>query len=871
MIKWVSILFLGLLSVSAHSQPEGIDSQVEMQGGDVSMEAFIDFLSEEAGVLFSYSSQQIQATRTIHLPKGKKSVREILHWLEQEYGVDSRMIENQLILKRAGDRKAVNLNEQLHTISGFLYDDSTGETLIGATVFASGTEHGTASNAFGYYSISLPEGKYELSYSYLGYENRKAYVHLKENITQSMALKPERILLPAVLIQTGIRQTLTGGSQMSQLDFRPEQLNKLPEFAGESGLIKGLQTLPGIKTHSDGSAFFFVRGGDKDQNLIIIDDATVYNPSHLFGYYSMVIPDFTKDIRVYKSDMPVHLGDRLSSIVDIRTRDGNLNHFHLTGMLNPLVSRFSLEGPIVKDKSSFFTSLRTSNIQWIYKSFVPNLDFRFSDFNVKWNYKPNNRNRIFFTYFLGADDLLNRVSETSYSGIRWNNMATSLRVNRVVNPAMFMNVSLIGSIYQYTLDLEGNRWRSNIASLSLKSDVHYYPRPDITIQYGFNLSNYAFDPGSLTLGGVTRFLPTISSGKSVESVLYGRISHRLNQKWRYSAGFRMPLWNNTGPTTLYLYSEDYSLIDTVAISNNKSYKSFLHFDPRLSLSYSIDSSRSVKFSYGAYHQYIHLLSNSTSPFTSIEVWLPSGLNIKPQRADQLALGYYHSFGESDLHFSLEGYFKNMQNQIDYEPHADMLINPLVEGELRYGRARAYGMEWFLEKKYGRLNGWASYTWSRVFLKTPGINEGNTYRAFRDRPHDISLFLNYELTPRLLLSGNWNWYTGSPVTLPIGFYAYNDTTIPLYGEKNNARLPDYHRLDLALRYILNKPGSRYKHSLSFSLYNVYGRKNPVSVNYNRIQKDQRLVVPADLFGMEGLVYSQRDLLRVMPSISYKFEL
>jgi len=865
------MIFFLCQSLILTAQQELLNESVELDDGLFTIENFIEQISGQTGILFSYSSQQINAKKQLEYEGGKERLFEILKMLGEQHQIDYVVVENQIVLKQKGKDEAVEFNQKLYSISGYLYDSNSGETLIGAAVIVTGTGSGTISNAFGYYSISLPEGRYELSYSYLAFQKERVSVNLTNNLNKSIYLKPTRITLPPVLIRSDIKTRLLESSQMSRLDIRKDQLDNIPEFGGEVGLIKGLQTLPGIKGHSDGSAFFFVRGGEKDQNLIIIDDAPVYNPSHLFGYYSMVIPEFTKDIKIYKSDMPVHLGDRLSSIIDIRTKDGSLNKFHLTGMINPLVSRLSLEGPIVKGKSSYFASLRTSNIQWIYKAYVPNLDFGFNDFNVKWNYMPNKNNRFYFSFFSGNDILANTISDNTISGINWGNLATSLRWNNVINDKMFVNTVFIASIYQYRLSLASNIWRSNIATVSLKSDFTYYPRPDWRFHYGMNSSTHAFDPGSLTLNGSSKILPTITFGKSQEIDLYFKAIHKIKKRINLSAGFRLPMWINTGPTTLYLYDENYQLKDTVNVANNVRYKGYINFDPRISASYSIDSTSSLKLSYGAYHQYIHLLSNTTSPFTSIEVWLPSGVNIKPQRADQVALGYSKFFKKRLYKLTTEVYYKYMQNQIDYEAHADMLLNPLVEGELRFGKTHAYGIEFLFEKTYGDINGWMSYTYSRVKRKTPEINGGKSYRAFRDRPHDFSIYLNYKLSRKVHFSANWSYYTGSAITTPIGFYEFNDNTVPLYGSKNNDRLPDYHRLDLGFKYIFNKPESRYKHSLSLSLYNAYGRKNPISINYNKIEKDGKLVVPVDLFGTDDLVFSQRDLMRIMPSISYKFEL
>jgi hypothetical protein len=871
-IKKCLFILLAVFHISfAIAQGSILDANVRLNPGKQSMEYFLDLISEQTGVLFSYSSQQIDSKKQFSIESGLYSIKDILMVLGEQYGIDYIIVENQVVLKRKDKESPLEFNEKLYSISGYLYDSATGETLIGAAVVVTGTGSGTVTNAFGYYSISLPEGRYELSFSYLAFEKENVAVNLVGNLDKSIYLKPSRITLPPVLIRSDVRTTLLESSQMSRLDIRKEQLDNIPEFGGEVGLIKGLQSLPGIQGHSDGSAFFFVRGGAKDQNLIMIDDAPVYNPSHLFGYYSMVIPDFTKDIKVYKSDIPVHLGDRLSSVIDIRTKDGNLNKFHLTGMFNPLVSRLSVEGPIVKEKSSYFISFRTSNIQWIYKGFVPNLDFGFNDLNLKWNYIPNSKNRFYFSFFSGNDLLVNNISETNRAGINWSNLASSFRWNRVINSRMFANTVLLASIYQYELGLSGNKWRSNIATINLKSDFSYYPRPDWRLFFGYNFGTYAFDPGSLTLSGASNFLPTITFGKSRETSLYFKSTNKLNDHFSWSAGFRMPVWNNTGPTTLYLYDDDYKLRDTVHIANNQSYKGFIHFDPRVSLNYTIDSSSTVKFSYGSYHQYLHLLSNSTSPFTSMEVWLPSGVNIRPQRGDQVAVGYVKYFDKKHYKLTLEAYYKHMQNQIDYEPHANLLLNPLVEGELRFGKANAYGIEFLFEKTYGDLDGWVSYTYSRVFKKTKEINNGNKYPAFRDRPHDFSINLNYKLSTKTSLSANWSYYTGSAITTPVAFYNYNGYRVPLYGHKNNDRLPDYHRLDLGLKINFNPGESRFKHSLKISLYNAYGRKNAISLNYNKIDENGKLVVPVDLFGTSEFVFSQRDLLRIMPSISYKFEL
>lgn len=849
---------------------QDVSPRITIQADAISVEDLLKEISRQSGVHFSYNPRSIDAGRRISFSVRNATLEATLDKLAGTIPIGYTVIEDQIVLNRREQEE--KRETESFTISGFITDGATGESLIGATVQVLGEGRGANTNGFGYYALNLPAGSYTLEYAYLGYAAERIVIDLQAAENRDVGLQTAPLSLPDVIIET----PLTAPHEEARLgrqELRREDLEKLPEFGGESGLIRGLQSLPGLKTHSDGSAFFFVRGGEKDQNMIIIDDAPIYNPAHLFGFYSLVIPDFTKTIHVHKSDIPVRLGDRLSSIVDVRTKDGNLNKFQFSGAFNPLLTRLSLEGPVVRGKSSFFTSLRRSNFQWIYRRNNPDLELNFGDFSFKWNYKINNNNRLFLTVISGGDLLSNLDgAAANRAGVQWNNFAATIRWNHIFGPKLFSNTVLYTGNYQYKLSSTTDAWHSGIGKLSLKSDFTHYAAANLTTRFGFEIQGYAFNPGKILEGPLIDFFPSIRQDYSRQNVLYYHADLRLGKRWRLGAGIRSSRWENLGPAEFYTFDEQYEPADTVSAGEGV-YQKYARMDPRLSLAYEIGRSSSLKLSYGIYHQYVQLISNSTSPFSSFEVWLPSSRNIKPQRAEQVALGYNRYFPKAGLSLGAEFYHKRMANQIDYEPHARTLLNPLVEGELRFGRMRSYGVEVMLRKDRGRLNGWLSYTYSRALRQTDGVNGGREYPAFQDRPHDLSILLNYQLTERISGSAYWTAYTGSAFSSPTGFYRFNNYTAPIYGEKHNDRLPDYRRLDLAFKFVLNKnPGNRYQHSLTFSIYNALAHRNVVDVNFNKIlENDRTPVVRANTIGREALVATQTDLVRFLPSLTYKFQL
>lgn len=861
----IFILLFLCLAFSGQAQIADVYPPVTIEAENIRVEELLEQITAQTGVKFTYNPRSIDVERQIDYVVRNANLETALSTLGEKIPLQYRLIKDQIVLTLPPEAEP-----ELLTLSGFIEDGYSGESLIGATAAIPGTARGAVTNAFGFYSLPVERGENLLNYSYVGYQQEEFKLSLRQDQRQNVSLQPQAVDLPNVIVELP-RMELLQDRDLGRLELDPNRLSNLPEFGGESGLVKGLQSLPGIQMHSDGSAFFYTRGGERDQNLIIVDDAPIYNPSHLFGFYSIIIPDFAKSIQVYKSDIPANLGDRLSSIVSIRTRDGNLNKLEFSGALNPLVNRFSLEAPLVKQRSSLFVSLRRSNFDWLYERAAPRADLGFGDFNFKLNHKVNDNNRLYFTLITSLDNFTNYASGRN-AGIRWGNLAGTFRWNHIFNPRLFSNTTLYTGNYAYRLFSEPNYWQSALGTLSLKSDFTNYNSATVTTRFGLELQAYFIDPGSVTVDSSLAILPEIKPNYSRKSVLYYQGEFDLSPKLRLDAGVRLINWANSGPATYYEFDEQYQVSDTLQ-AGDEIYNRYIHLDPRLSLRYRIDSSAQVKLSVGRYHQYLQLISNATSPFNSFEVWLPAGPNIQPQSALQVALNYTKYFQRSKLEFSSALYYKKFENQIDYKPHAITLLNPLVEGELRFGDMHAYGLELMLKKELGRLSGWLTYTYSRTRRRTPELNGGRSYPAFQDRPHDLSLLLNYQISPRLLFSTYYTAYSGATFSSPTGFFTYNGQTVPVYGEKNNDRLPAYRRLDVAFKFRLNKDvNRRYQHYLSFSIYNATAHRNVVVVNFNKYPvAGERPLVRTDLLDDVPLSPTQADLIRFFPSLTYQFKL
>ncbi len=877
------LFFLLVFSWNFHvfSQSLPLDNKISLVLKSEKLGKVLKQIEKKGRIKFSYSRKIVPVQERITYKANNKSISQILMEILSPLGIEFVQVEKQVVLRRAKEAivedhpKTDTIRKKSdYTISGNIRELSSGESLIGATIFIDELKSGSITNAYGFYSITIPEGTYQLTYSFIGYKHIQKEIRLYKNTELNIVLEEDTELLKEIVIDASKSIPFIENVQKGHTELKPTSVSQMPALMGEMDVIKSLQSVPGIKLFADGSTFFHVRGGDRDQNLILLDEAPIYNPSHVLGLFSTITPDAVKDIKIYKGDLPVQQGGRLSSLMEIKTNEGNLKKFGFSGSLGMAATRLAVEGPLKKNLSSFFISGRFSNLNWFTKRIAgSNSKIGFYDFNAKFNVAINKNNRLYFSFYSGLDNF----EDIGKSGIQWGNFAGTLRWNHIFNSKLFSNTTLYSSWYNYYLITsvpKNDRWHSSIANVSLKTDFSYFINPENNLYFGAKISFHGFNPGNYEPGNgvLPEGVPIVPKKNTNEIVLYAGNEQQFLEKISVKYGLRLSVWQNFGPTTEYIYDENYNPVEAKEFSGAEIYNTYVELAPRLGLAYQISQKISAKAFYTRSIQNVHLITNSISPFTNFEVWLPSSLNIKPQKADQIGGGLFVKWPEKSLELSGEAYYKWMDNQIDYTNHASMILNPLIEGELRFGKGKSYGGEIQLKKKQGKLTGWIGYAYSRAFRKTIGINNGEQYPTYFDRPHEISLFLSQKLGRKWDISVNWIYNTGASITTPVGFYQFESQKVPIYDKRGNDRLPDYHRLDLSINFHLNKPGSRFRHYLNFSIYNVYGQQNPVYLNFNKTTNGNGdLVVPGNVFPPPVLTPSYTYIYNFIPSISYNFKL
>ncbi len=868
------IICFGIASVNA--QPD-LSRRISINVINGRLEYVLQEISKSANVELSYSSKKIDLAQNVSIQKTNAPLAEILNELVRQANIDYMIVEDHIVIKRGKRKKRVLPDGPFHyTLSGYIRDSESDEVLIGATVYVAGLEKGTISNEFGYYSLTLPSGSHAIRFSYIGYRTISWQTNLLADhvIDMKLGLEPsklEEVKIVKIDDEIDLSQIRTGN-----INLEPRSIERMPAFLGEQDLIKSLDAIPGISLQGDGSTLFFVRGGNKDQNLILIDDAPIYNPAHFLGIFSTFIPEAIKDINIYKGDIPAEYGGRLSSLIDVRSKDGDLNKTIVTGGLGLATAKIAVEGPITKSKSSFFVSGRTSYIKWYVQQFNPNIQrFYFTDLNAKFNFRLGPKDRLFLSGYAGKDYFSQGTETSNGSGISWQNLAGTIRWNHLFSDKLFSNTTLYSSKYDYYFIInvtDNNYWNSHIANLSLKTDYTWFANPDLTMRFGGKLTRHNFKPGNFEFGSDpgNPNIPVVPKKVAREWTLYISNNHVLTPRLSLRYGLRLGIWQNIGEATEYMYDKWHNPIDTLTYAAGAVYNTYTRLEPRFGLTYQVGRNASIKASYCRTAQYLQLVTNSISPFTTLEVYLPAAPNIKPQLADQYAVGYFQKIRRAHLDLSIEGFIKKQQNQIDYTDHAYMLMNPHIEKELRFGTGEAYGFEVLLKKYQGRLNGWIGYAWARSWRHIEDINNNERYRAAWDRPHDFSLYLSYNITDRWMISMNWLYMTGFAFSSPTSFYRYNGYTVPIYEKKNNDRLPDYHRLDINTEIQLNKKPRRFSHKLRFTIFNLYNRTNPIAVNFNKtLNPNGDPVVPGDLYLPPELFPSQRYIYGIVPAINYVF--
>jgi len=880
-----SFLIVVLFFFNTHlSYAQDLSKKVSIKMKDKPLNEVINEISKQGNINFSYSSQIITIDKRISIKAKNKSIKEILDEVLLKNGIDYLIIENQVILKQQKKEtytKPVDSPKAKtkFTISGYLKDKFSGEILIGAYVYAKGTLFGTTTNSYGFYSLTLPEGIYQMVFSLIGYTGITQNIELKENQKISVELEVAQLNIKEVEIIADNKESELRNNQLSEVRFSLKTLSQLPGFVGDVDIIKSLQAVPGIRAYGDGSSLFYVRGGNSDQNLLLIDEAPIYNPAHLFGFFSAIAPDAIKDVEAFKGDFPVNYGGRLSSVIDIRIKDGNMKRFGFSGSLGPYTSDLSLEGPIARDRSSFFVSVRKSNLNWLAnpKTSDKSLNINFYDLNTKLNLRINDNNRFYISLYSGKDDFSKLIAQSKHTfGISWDNILSTFRWNHIFNSKLFSNTTFYTSKYNYYLHIwkeMDDYWNSSISNNAIKTDLSWYVNNNNTVKTGIEIGSHSFNPGNVHFSDneIQKYTQETPKYSSREYDFYLSNEQQLTPKVSMRYGLRILVWQDMGETTVYLYNANYQVMDTLKYADKSIYSTNSSIEPRFNFKYSISKLSAIKISYSRTTQFIQLLTNSNSPFTSLDVWVPCGTNIKPQKANQYALGYYAQFGKKKINLSIETFYKQFYNQIDYKDQANLLYNPLIEGELRFGKAWSYGVEFMLRKTEGKLTGWVGYTYSRAFKQTEGVNNGNTYPASYDSPHNICSNISYETKRRWAYSANWIYYTGSAISTPISFYYYNGYSVPIYGDKNNDRLPNYHRLDLSITFKLSKPERHYQHSIIFTLYNAYARNNPIVVNFNKIMTDNgKFVVPTNLNGDYEIIPTTLSVAGRIPALTYNFK-
>ncbi|PHR47722.1 MAG: hypothetical protein COA32_07140 [Fluviicola sp.] len=757
---------------------------------------------------------------------------------------------------------------QDYTISGTVTDATNGEDLFGASVIVKELSNtGAQTNVYGFYSLTLPKGEYTLLFRSSGYEDLTKTVDLTDNLTLNVELGiPEEVQeIEEVTITSKKENDNITSAQMEVTRLDPKDIETIPILFGEQDIMKTLQLTPGVKGAGEGNAGFFVRGGGADQNLILLDESTVYNASHLLGFFSVFNSDAIKDVALYKSGIPAEYGGRASSVMDVKMRDGNNKRFGASGGIGLISSRLTVEGPIVKDKGSFILSGRRSYADIFLKladdPSLQNTTLYFYDLNAKANFKFSDKDRVFVSGYFGRDDFL----LDDQFGFDWGNATGTVRWNHVFSDKLFSNTSFIYSKFDYQFTIgqgeDGFGIRSSIRDFNVKQDFTYYLNRNNTIKYGVNGIHHTFEPGVLESGDNVGFNNIeLDKRRAVEFGAYIQNEQKIGNRFSLMYGLRYSGFNYMGEGTAYEYDEAGNVIEERSYDPWESIKFYHGIEPRLSASFIINEKSSIKTGYNRIFQYIHQLSNTTTS-SPTDVWVPTSNNVAPQIGDQIALGYYRNFKSNEYQVSVETYYKWLQNQIDYRPNADLILNDKVESELVYGRGRAYGVEFQVKKTKGKLTGWFNYTLSRALRQFDDIDNGQEFSARQDRIHDLNLVLTYKINEKFVLSTSFVYYTGDAVTFPSAQYTYDNITVPYVGKRNGNRLPDYHRLDLGFTWYL-KERKRFEQSLNFSIYNVYARENAFSVRFTDSFEGNST-------GQTQAV--QTALFKLIPSITYNFKI
>jgi len=753
-------------------------------------------------------------------------------------------------------------------------DSLTGETIIGSTVTVVGSNRSLLTNNYGFFSVTLPAGDYDVLFSHVSYETVSRRLSLRSDQTFTISLLPKSAALQEVVVFNKRKDGNVKNAQMGKLDLSMNQIRSIPAFLGEVDILKAIQLLPGVQSAGEGNAGFYVRGGGPDQNLILLDDATVYNTGHLFGFFSVFNGDAIKNVSLIKGGMPAQFGGRLSSVLDVAMKEGNINSFQGEGGIGLIASRFSLQGPLQKNKSSFIVSARRTYIDALVKPFISKNSgfygsgYYFYDLNAKINYRFSDKDRLFLSGYFGRDVFnFNNAKRSFSTRVPWGNATGTLRWNHVFGPRAFANTTLVFNDYKFDFTAKQENFQvglsSGIRDVGWKTDLDYYPNPQHKVKFGMAITHHTFVPNVVSgRQDSIVFQPNNAKAKyAFESALYIQDDWAIGERWKINYGIRLSRFTQIGPFTRYVKDANGNKIDSTVYGRGRSIQSYGGFEPRVTLRYGWNDNSSFKAAVTRNYQYIHLVTNAGSTLPT-DLWVPSTYAVRPQESWLFALGYFRNFADNALETSWEVYYKDMQNQIEYkEGYTPGLSDP--EEEFVFGKGWSYGSEWLINKVKGRLTGWVGYTLSWTKRQFPDLNGGAVYSARYDRRHDISVVANWDLDKRWKFGAVFVYGTGNAITLPERFYFVNGVLTQEFSRLNQYRMQAYHRMDVSATYTPKvKPGRKGGQSWVFSVYNLYSRQNPYFLYF-----DQSGQLSNGDLQVEA---RQVSLFPILPSVTWNFK-
>jgi CarboxypepD_reg-like domain/TonB-dependent Receptor Plug Domain len=767
--------------------------------------------------------------------------------------------------------------QENHIISGYIKDASSGEDLIAANVYLkSDNQTGATANTYGFYSLSLPQGNYTLIVAYIGYQTQEFTVHLTRDTTINIDLTESSTVLEEVVIEGERKDQNITGSEMSKNKLTIEEIEKIPAFMGEVDVLKAIQLLPGVQSAGEGNGGFYVRGGGPDQNLVLLDKAIVYNPGHLFGFFSVFNSDVIKNTTLIKGGMPAQYGGRLSSVLDISMKEGNNQKFQAEGGIGIISSRLTVQGPIVKNKASFVVSGRRTYIDILMKPFVKGSNFEgnayhFYDLNAKANYTLSEKDRLFLSGYFGRDVFQFTGAGGDFKvNVPWGNSTFTARWNHLFSNKLFMNTSFILNKYNFSTEGTQLDWNfkldSDIRDYNAKVDFEYFTGNNSNLKFGVDYIYHRLAPVTTsftnTQDSLASLIPSNIKPKFAhEAAVYAAYEFSAGYKWKFNAGLRFSAFQQVGPYTYFVEDTVGDVIDTVFFKKGEGVKFYSGLEPRFSTRYLINESTSLKASFAVNKQYVHMVSNSSTSLPN-DVWVPSSKLVKPQNSMQIAVGLFKNFKENAYETSVELYYKKMNNLIEFEDGYTPALNIETERSFVFGKGYSYGAEFFVKKRYGKLNGWIGYTWSKTYRTFADINQGNPFPAKYDRRHDLSIVASYDFNDRMTLSATFVYGTGNTFTMPESWYVIDGVIVQEYVGRNNYRMKPYHRLDLAFS-IKGAESKKFSSKWVFAIYNVYNRYNPYFIYFDQTGDINQ--------GNISLQAKQVSLFPIIPSITWNFKI